>query len=125
MTAAALAAFLALGTSALDARSLFASADVDGDGAVTRAEFLAARDARFDRLDRDRDKRLTPSELAAAASDTRARTAVQVGFRRFDRDGDGGLDRDELRRGPTPAFDRADRDGDGRVTAAELPKARP
>lgn len=40
-------------------------ADSDGDGAVTRAEALAEAGRRFDRLDLNRDGRLTADELRA------------------------------------------------------------
>jgi len=95
---------------------MFRAADADGDGRVTRAEFLAARAAGFDRLDRDGDGvvdrggftgRLVARRIAA-----------------MDADGDGAVTRAEFEAAPTPAFDRADRDGDGAVDAAELDRMR-
>ncbi|GIX21358.1 MAG: hypothetical protein KatS3mg121_0141 [Gammaproteobacteria bacterium] len=45
---------------------LFKKMDADGDGQVTRAEFLAAHEKHFDRLDADGDGILTHDELKAA-----------------------------------------------------------
>ena len=41
-------------------------ADSDGDGVITRAEHLAQAAARFDRLDVNRDGKLTADEMARA-----------------------------------------------------------
>lgn len=38
-------------------------ADANGDGVVTRAEFLAQAGARFDRMDANHDGKLTPDEM--------------------------------------------------------------
>ena len=40
-------------------------ADTDGDGAISRAEFLAQATERFNRMDLNHDGRLTPDELGA------------------------------------------------------------
>jgi Ca2+-binding EF-hand superfamily protein len=42
--------------------------------------------------------------------------------KRFDRDGDGAIDRSEVPSRLHPAFDRLDRDGDGRVTREDFPR---
>ncbi len=44
------------------------AADADINGRVSKAEFLAAADRRFKRLDRNADDRLTPEELPLTAS---------------------------------------------------------
>ena len=47
-----------------DARSLFESFDLDGDGRITREEW-AGTDAVFDALDSDGDGAITPQDMAA------------------------------------------------------------
>ena len=46
------------------ARDLFRVYDLDGDGFITREEWMGA-DAVFDALDVDHDGRITPEEMAA------------------------------------------------------------
>lgn len=112
-------------------------ADANGDGAVTRAEALAAADKHFDRLDADRDGTVTPEETRAAREAMRGRG------------GDGPppppppplptngvrpapprsivrtMTRDESRTHALEAFARADANGDGTVDRAELARLRP
>ena len=45
----------------------FATLDADKDGKATRAEFMAAAQARFKAADADGDGRVTPWEMRAAA----------------------------------------------------------
>lgn len=47
-------------------KTLITHADRDGDGRVTRAEFVDGPAPLFDRADRDRDGRLSRDEMAAA-----------------------------------------------------------
>lgn len=123
MTSIILLATLAALQSPLDPVALFVTADRNNDGVVTRAEFLVARNINFDRLDRDRNGTLQAAELSTAAPGMTARMAVRSGFGLFDQNGDGRLSRQELRQGPTVAFDRADRDGNDRLTRAEIAAA--
>jgi hypothetical protein len=44
----------------------FARADANGDGVVTRAEWIAAANARFDRLDTNKDGKLVIGEIPPA-----------------------------------------------------------
>ena len=41
----------------------FARADTNGDGVITRAEWIAAANARFDRLDTNKDGKLIVGEI--------------------------------------------------------------
>jgi Ca2+-binding EF-hand superfamily protein len=60
------------------AARLFQRLDADNDGAVSRAEWLAADDTRFDRCDVNKDGRLAFDECRMAqARPTRRPTTVQ------------------------------------------------
>ncbi|WP_375380782.1 hypothetical protein [uncultured Sphingomonas sp.] len=122
-------------------------ADANGDGIVTRAEYTAAVDARFDRMDRNHDGVLSPDEMPAR------------GEWRGGRGGQGGADappppppnalspqatgtppapaytagrppetRDQYRAAAMRRFDRMDTNHDGRIDQAEMaapPPGRP
>jgi hypothetical protein len=107
----------------LDPATLIKEADSDRDGWITRAEFLAARAARFDTLDADKNGVLSSAEFSAAAPGARGRMMAPLLFGQFDANGDGGVTRAEFENAPTPGFDRADSNGDGRLSAAEAKAA--
>jgi Ca2+-binding EF-hand superfamily protein len=102
----------------------FADADKNGDGKITRQEFLEARAARFDSIDTNKDGKLSRDEFVAAAPNFRARMLASSTFSNFDKNSDGTLSRDEFKNGPTPGFDYADTNGDGVLTADEVAAAR-
>ena len=114
---------IASASGALDPASLFASADANGDGLVSKAEFIAARNARFDVLDANRDGFLVRDEMAAAAPGLRGRMMLPMLFPQFDGNGDGKVSRQEFSAAPVPGFDMADADGDGMVSPAEAKAA--
>jgi Ca2+-binding EF-hand superfamily protein len=118
-------------------------ADANGDGAVSRTEFVARAEARFARLDTDRNGTLSRDERRAGRPDRGRRMAGMI--QRLDKDGDGKLSRAEFAAGaerrwsrmsarsgaaaPDRAsfdqriadrFSRLDRNGDGFVDQAEL-----
>jgi hypothetical protein len=109
---------------ALDQDALLASADTNGDGAITKAEFVAARARSFDRLDRNGDGKLARGEFTAAAPAGIRRNFVASQFNGFDANHDGLLSRVEFNAAPTPGFDRVDADGKGILSAAEVSSAR-
>jgi Ca2+-binding EF-hand superfamily protein len=82
-------------------------ADANGDGALSRAEFMAQAEARFARLDADKNGLLTREERKTA----RAAMRSARGERRTDRMGGGGGAR------MLASFDS---DRDGRVSLAEF-----
>ena len=118
-------AFAGPESTSLDPRALFAAADTNGDGDVSRAEFLAARAARFDALDSNHDGVLTGDEFSAAAPGMRGRLMAPIMFSQFDANGDGKVTPEEFAKAPTPGFDMADANGDGKVSRAEAQAAAP
>ena len=125
-----------------------ARGDADGDGVLSRDEAMARSDARFDRLDANKDGKLTPDEMqprrpmggaepaasAPPAADGASPPPPPPGpggrgfggrmFARLDTNGDGVIDRDEYRAQAAQRFDRMDTNKDGKVDAAERQAAR-
>jgi hypothetical protein len=125
-----------------------ARGDANGDGVLSRDEAMAQADARFDRLDVNKDGKLTPDELqprrqmggADAAppppppppADGSSPLPPPTGgrgfggrmFARLDTNGDGVVDREEFRAQAAQRFDRMDTNKDGKVDAAERQAAR-
>jgi Ca2+-binding EF-hand superfamily protein len=106
------------------ADQMFENADANGDGRISRSEFMAARDRAFTRLDRDGDGYLTSAD---APRGLRARGGGQGGqggqgalMRAMDADGDGRISREEFVNGSLRVFDRTDANHDGVVDAQEL-----
>lgn len=88
---------------------MIVQADADGDGVVTRAEFVAAADKRFQQQDTNRDGKVSAEERAAKMP---ARGGMPG------RDGDVTLDQARMRAGKM--FDRIDANRDGKVDRAEV-----
>ncbi len=125
--------------------------DADGDGVITRDEAMAQADARFDRLDTNKDGKLTPDELRPRGrmdgagmapppppppADGAAPPPPPPGpgmagrgfgermFARLDTNGDGVVDREEFRAQAARRFDRMDTNKDGKIDATERQAAR-
>jgi hypothetical protein len=125
-----------------------ARGDADGDGVLTRDEAMAQADARFDRMDTNKDGKLTPDEMhprrPMGAADTTPPPpppadgasppppAAGPGgrgfggrmFARLDTNSDGVIDREEYRALAAQRFDRMDTNKDGKIDAAERQAAR-
>ena len=99
---------------------------------VTRAQLAARLDARFARLDTDRDGNgaLSPTEFAARGDRAERGEGRRGGRRRFgggagvDANGDGTISRAEFQARALARFDRGDLDRNGVLTAAERQQAR-
>ena len=117
--------------------------DADGDGVTTRDEAMAQADARFDRMDANKDGKLTADEMRPRApmadagagasppppADAAAPPPAAAGrgermFARLDANGDGAIDRNEFRAQAARRFDRLDANKDGKIDAAERQAAR-
>lgn len=145
LTAASAATLIAGAALAQDAPR-GARGDADGDGRVSRAEFVDARIARLTAVDANRDGSVSAEEMRSGV-DTRRNQRASGAFERLDANGDGSLSRDEFmarpmsraeggrrggragQRGPvsidqartrsTEAFARMDANNDGYLTQDE------
>lgn len=98
-------------------------ADINHDGAISRAELLATRKSEWQRFDRNGDGYFSQDDLPAFLRDRWNGGRLAQMRTSFDANGDGRISQAEFVDGPTPAFDMADTNHDGRVTEAELKTA--
>jgi len=91
--------------------------DRDGNGVVTRDEMRTTEIERFEKIDANKDGRLTLDEIQAANRDRAAKH-----FAARDANKDGKLSRDEVARMPDQMFARLDENKDGFLTPDELAK---
>jgi len=94
-----------------------AAMDLNGDGAITRAEAERARAAMFDRGDTNGDGFISRAERDALAASNTSSGRV---FDGADTNNDGAISRAELMSRPYRAFDRLDRNNDNVLSAQEL-----
>jgi Ca2+-binding EF-hand superfamily protein len=111
--------------SPLEPGNLFAMADSNADGAITRAEFLAARAKMFPTLDQNADSYLSQGEFRHSLPAGPARSFAGRQFGKFDANDDERLSAAEYSAAPTPLFDRADANKDDQLTASEIASAQP
>lgn len=96
-------------------------ADANHDGRITRAEFLAARNASFAQFDRNGDGVISQADIGRFARfrpDLAARFTDLIA--NADANHDGQVTRDELAVAPAPVFDRADANHDGVIEPNEI-----
>jgi hypothetical protein len=116
-----------------------ARADGDGDGRVSKAEYIARADERFARMDKNSDGQLSADEMAprremtaAPATPAGADTAAPAPaapmrsrmIERLDTNHDGMISRDEYRAQVAERFDRLDTNHDGFLDQSEMTAGR-
>ena len=101
------------------------NADTNGDGVVTRDEFLAARAATFARVDINHDGVIDKSDIAKITRfRPQAADRAQALVSDLDLNHDGQATGAERKAAPTPIFDRFDANHDRRLDQAEMAKVR-
>ena len=98
--------------------------DADGDGRISRDEYVAARDRNFERYDSNGDGSLGEADFPRASDYRRALGRIEDRIRDADGNGDGLLSREERHGAPTVIFDRADTSRDGYLSQSEIAAAR-
>lgn len=96
------------------------AADLDKDGAISRAELLQSRESHWQKLDRNKDGMFSQDDLPAIAKSKWDGDRLLQMRTRLDTNKDGRISRAEFVNGPMPMFDAADTNKDGKVDAAEL-----
>lgn len=110
-------------------RMSFESLDADGSGEITTEDLATLADNRFGEFDTNGDGSVSREEFLAVHA-ARAEERAGEMFERLDADGDGALSRDvlEMRRGGgqrgARMIERFDTDGSGGVSAEEFDEAR-
>jgi len=97
----------------------FETHDLDGDGAVSKAEIDQFRQDRLKTYDENKDGKLELSEFEKLWLSSKRDHMVDR-FQAFDDDGDGKITEDEFRSPMGRMIERHDRDGDGKVTLNEM-----
>lgn len=108
---------------------LLKEADTNKDGALSKAELTASREAQYARVDTDKDGFVSEAERAAAAPPaaagrSRGRELAGGAAARFDSNGDGKVSKAEFLGAPTPGFDFADTNKDGNLSKEEIAAVR-
>ena len=97
--------------------------DVNKDGKIDRADFVARHKEMFARMDQNGDGTVTLDEMRAAHEkmrEERRRRMEERMFGRLDANGDGKLNEEELVARGEKAFAELDENGDGVISRKEL-----
>lgn len=98
--------------------------DTNGDGKITRREYIDAREHRFARLDRNGDGLIRADDFRNVATNPETRTRLAQLLRDADLNRDGAVSRSEFSVTGTPLFDQADANADGFVDRSEVSRLR-
>ncbi len=109
--AAVLAVLTAGGAIAQQSPNRAARGDTDGDGRISRAEFVDGRLARLTAIDANRDGSISAEERRSGF-DTRRNQRASARFEALDKDGNGSVSREEFT-AREPRGDRAENAGRG------------
>ncbi|MEO9131960.1 MAG: hypothetical protein ABI240_12200, partial [Sphingomonas sp.] len=90
-------------------------ADTNGDGNISRAEFMAQAEARFARMDKNGDGFITADEMGG-----RAGRGPGGGMMAADADHDGKISRAEFMAQTAQRFTKLDANGDGQISGDEM-----
>lgn len=105
--------------------AMFERADANGDGAVSRDEFVSARADQFGKRDRNADGFIDNTDLSGrAAGRPRIAQAMTALVNQFDADRDGKVSKDEFVAGGVTIFERADADNNASLDSRELAAAK-
>jgi len=93
---------------------LFAKADVNKDGYISKDEYDQAVTSKFDEYDANKDGTIDKNEFNAAKD---KKTAIEYEF--LDRNKDGKLNMDEFKAGATARYQMYDQNRDGLLSSPE------
>lgn len=100
--------------------------DTDKDGKVTQTEYIAGSKTSFEKLDANADGKVTAAEMDTAYTTSKPGvgaakvTSSADKIKTLDTDGDGALSSVEHEAGSRTMFDTLDTDKDGSLSAAEI-----
>jgi Ca2+-binding EF-hand superfamily protein len=125
---AALVGSFALSGAALAGDDKLDRLDADKDGKITAAEYSAGSKSAFDKLDANADGKVTAAEMDAAYTTSKAAVGAAKApsgerIKAMDTDGDGSLSAVEHEAGSRTMFDALDANKDGSLTAEEIKAA--
>ena len=98
--------------------------DADGDGRITRREFIDARELRFVRMDKNNDGFIRADDFRRLDTSASVRQRLAQLLANADLNQDGAVSRAEFSVTGTPLFDYGDVNADGFVDRSEVARLR-